>query len=67
MSIIVKASGKDSTDSIIKKFQRIVAAEDVIREYRERAVYKKASQKKQERRAEKMRKIRRAHRLAQSS
>ena len=64
MSIIVRAGNKDNTDSVIKKFQRIVAAEDVIREYRERSVYKKASQKKQERRQEKMRKIRRSLRQA---
>lgn len=66
MSIIVKASDKDTTDSIIRKFQKIVANEGVIQQYRELEFYKKESIKRQEKRAEKMRKIKRARRLANS-
>lgn len=64
MSIIVKAKGNDTSDSLIRKFQKLVATEGVIQQYRELEFYKKNSIKKQERLAEKRRKIRRAKRLA---
>lgn len=62
MSIIVKAGPGDSTDSVVKKFQKRVALENVIQEYRDRQYHKTASEKRQERRAEKMRKIMRSRR-----
>lgn len=65
MSIIVKAGPNDTSDSIIRKFQKKVVLEGVIPEYREREFYKKDSQKRQERLAEKRRKIMRAKRLSQ--
>lgn len=64
MSIIVRAKNNDSTDAVIRKFQKIVASEGVIQQYRDMEFYKKDSLKRQERIAEKKRKIRRAKRLA---
>lgn len=63
VSIIVKKGPNDTTDSVIRKFQKRVALENVILEYRERQYHKTASEKKQERRAERQRKIMRAKRL----
>ena len=60
--IIVKANSNDSTDAVIRKFQKRVVAEGVVQEIRDRSVYKKPSQKRQEYLAEKRRKIRRAKR-----
>lgn len=62
--IVVRATGNDNTDSVIRKFQKRVALEGVIPEYREREFYKKASEKRQERLKEKRRKIMRAKRFA---
>lgn len=63
MSIIVKAGPKDSTDSLIRKFQKKIVMEGAILEYRERQFHKTDSEIRQERRKEKMRKIMRAKRL----
>lgn len=63
MSIIVKAGPRDTTDSVIRKFQKKVVLEGVIQEYRDRQFHKTESEKRQERRAERMRKIMRAKRL----
>lgn len=65
MSIIVRAGANDSTDSVIRKFQKIVAQEKVIQKYREMTFYEKKSERRQKEKAEKMRKIMRARRLAQ--
>lgn len=62
MSIIVKRGPNDTTDSVIRKFQKRVVLENVIQEYRDRQFHKTDSEKRQERRAERMRKIRRASR-----
>ena len=62
MSIIVKASGNDSSDAVIRKFQKKVALENVILEYRERQFHKSNSEKRQEARKERQRKINRAKR-----
>lgn len=62
MSIIVKRGPNDTTDSVIRKFQKRVVLENVVQEYRDRQFHKTASEKRQERRAERMRKIRRASR-----
>ena len=64
MSIIVKAGPNDTSDSLIRKFQKRVALEGVIQEYRELEFHKKDSLKRQERIAEKRRKIMRAKRYA---
>ncbi len=65
MSIIVKAGPNDNSDAVIRKFQKKVALEGVIQEYRELEFHKKDSQKRQERIAEKRRKIMRAKRFSQ--
>lgn len=63
MSIIVKRGPNDTTDSVIRKFQKKVVLENVIQEYRDRQYHKTASEKRQERRAERLRKIKRAQRF----
>lgn len=62
MSIVVKAGPNDSTDAVIRKFQRKVVSEGLVQEIRKRSVYMKPSQKRQEYLAEKRRKIMRARR-----
>ena len=64
MSIIVKANPGDSTDSVIRKFQKKVIAEGLVQEIRDLGVYKKPSQRRQEYLAEKRRKIMRARRYS---
>lgn len=64
MSIIVKAGPNDSSDAVIRKFQKKVALEGVIQEYRDLEFHKKDSLKRQERLKEKRRKIMRAKRLS---
>lgn len=64
MSIVVKAGPGDSTDSVIRKFQKKVIAEGLVQEIRDRTVYKKPSEKRQEYLAEKRRKIMRSRRYA---
>lgn len=64
MSIIVKRGPNDTTDSVIRKFQKKVVLENVIQEYRDRQFHKTDSEKRQERRAERLRKIRRAQRYS---
>ena len=63
MSIIIRRGPNDTTDSVIRKFQKKIVVENVIQEYRDREYHKTESQKRQERRAEKMRKVMRARRL----
>lgn len=63
MSIVVKAGPNDSTDSVIRKFQRRVVAEGLVQEIRKRSVYQKPSEKRQEYLAEKRRKIMRSRRV----
>lgn len=65
MSIVVKAGPGDTNDSIIRKFQKRVAAEGIVQEIRQREAYRKPSQLRQEYLAEKRRKIMRARRLDQ--
>lgn len=62
-SIIVKAGPNDKSDDVIRKFQKRIALENVVQEYRDRQFHKTDSEKRQERRAEKMRKIMRARRF----
>ena len=62
MSIVVKAGPGDSTDSVIRKFQKKAVAEGIVQEIRERSVYRKPSELRQEYLAEKRRKIMRAKR-----
>ncbi len=63
MSIVVKAGPGESTDSVIRKFQKKVVAEGLVQEIRDRIVYKKPSEKRQEYLAEKRRKIMRGRRF----
>ncbi len=64
MPIIMRAGANDTTDSLIRKFQKKIVAEKVIQEYRDLDFHKKKSELRQERRKEKMRKIMRAKRFA---
>jgi len=64
LSIVVKAGPGDSTDSVIRKFQKKVIAEGLVQEIRDRTVYKKPSEKRQEYLAEKRRKIMRSRRYS---
>ncbi len=64
-AIVVKAGPNDSNDSVIRKFQKRTALDNVVLEYRDRQFHKTESEKKQERRAEKMRKIMRYKRYNQ--
>lgn len=64
MPIIMRAGANDTTDSLIRKFQKKIVAEKVIQEYRELGIHKKKSELRQEARKERMRKIRRAQRFA---
>lgn len=64
-SIIVKAGSGDTTDSVVRKFQKRIALENVVQEYREMMYHKKNSEIRKEKLAEKRRKIRRAQRLSQ--
>lgn len=66
MSIIVKATGNDTSDAVIRKFQKKVVMEKVVQEYRDLMFFKKGSEKRKEMLAERRRKIRRAQRLANS-
>lgn len=63
MPIIVKAQPGQSNDQVIKQFQKRVVLENVVQEYRDRQYHKTESEKRQERRAEKQRKIMRAKRF----
>lgn len=62
MAIVVKAGPGDNTDSVIRKFQKRVVAEGLVQEIRDRSVYRKPSELRQEYLAEKRRKIMRAKR-----
>ncbi|OGE25773.1 30S ribosomal protein S21 [Candidatus Daviesbacteria bacterium RIFCSPLOWO2_02_FULL_40_8] len=62
MSIIVKRGPNDTNDSVIRKFQKRSALENVVQEYRDREFHKSASEKRQEVKKERMRKIMRAKR-----
>lgn len=64
MSIIVKAGPGEGTDAVIRKFQKRVVAEGIVQEIRQRSVYRKPSQIRQEYLAERKRKIMRARRFA---
>lgn len=63
MPIVVKAGPNDNTDSVIRKFQKRVIAEGLVQEIRDRSVYRKPSELRQEYLAEKRRKIMRAKRF----
>ena len=63
MSIVIKASPGESTDAVIRRFQKQVAAEGLVQEIRLRSAYRKPSQLRQEYLAEKRRKIMRAKRF----
>ncbi len=63
MTFIVRKGPNDSNDTVIRKFQKKTLLENVIQEYRDKQYHKSASEKKQEKRAEKVRKIMRAKRL----
>jgi len=57
LAIVVKAGPNDTTDSVIRKFQKRVLMEKLIPEIRAREFHKKPSELRQEYLAEKRRKI----------
>ncbi|KKR81378.1 MAG: hypothetical protein UU73_C0003G0060 [Candidatus Daviesbacteria bacterium GW2011_GWA1_41_61] len=57
MSIVIKRGANDSNDAVIRKFQRKVVMENVVQEYRDREYHKTEADKRQERRAARLRKI----------
>lgn len=59
MPLVVKARPGESTDALLRKFQKRVLAEGLVQEIRNREFYKKPSMLRQEYLAEKRRKIRR--------
>lgn len=59
MPIVIKARPGESTDALLRKFQKRVLAEGLVAEIRNREFYKKPSMLRQEYLAEKRRKIRR--------
>lgn len=65
MAVVVKAGPGDTTDSVIKKFQRKVLAEGLVQEIRKKEFYRKPAELRQEYLAEKRRKIMRAKRYGQ--
>lgn len=62
MSIVIKAGPGDTTDSLIRKFQKQVALEGLVQEMKEREAYKKPSELRKEYLAERRRKIMRYRR-----
>jgi ribosomal protein S21 len=65
MPLVIKAGKNDTTDSIIRKFQKQVAAEGLVQEIRDRKEYQKPSQLRQKYLSERRRKIMRFKRLAE--
>lgn len=63
MPIIIKAKPGDTTDTVIRKFQKQVAAEGLVQEIRDKEFHKKPAILRQEYLAERRRKIMRAKRL----
>lgn len=64
MPIIIKAKPGDTTEVVIRKFQKQVAAEGLVQEIRDKEFHKKPAILRQEYLAERRRKIRRAQRYA---
>ena len=67
MTIVIRRGPNDSNDSVIKKFQKKALLEDVVREYRDLQYHKSASERRQEMRKERMRKIMRDRRLQKTA
>lgn len=65
MTFVIRKGPNDSNDTVIRKFQKKTLLENVIPEYRDKKYHKSESEKRQEKRAEKVRKIMRAKRLDQ--
>lgn len=63
MSIIVRGGPGISSEKLIREFQKRSAEENVVLEYRDRQFHKSNSEKRQEKLAEKRRKINRQKRL----
>lgn len=61
---MVKAGPGETNESVIRKFQKKVVAEGIVQEIRQRSVYRKPSELRQEYLAEKRRKIMRARRFS---
>lgn len=61
-SIVIKAGPNDTNDSVIRKFQKRVALDNAVLEYRDRQFHVTNSEKRQLKRAERQRKIMRHNR-----
>ena len=46
MPIVIKAQGSESTNDVIRKFKKAVAATNIVQQAKDRAVYVKPSQKR---------------------
>lgn len=63
--VFVKASPGDSSDSLIRKFQRKVLNEGILQDLKKREFYVKPAEKRKEQKKELKRKIRRANKMRQ--
>lgn len=63
--VFVKASPGDSSDSVIRKFQRKVLNEGILQDLKKREFYVKPAEKRKEMKKELKRKIRRANKMRQ--
>lgn len=63
--VFVKAQPGDSSDSVIRKFQRKVLNEGILQDLKKREFYVKPAEKRKEQKKELKRKIRRANKMRQ--
>lgn len=63
MPIVIKAQGNDSTNDVIKKFKKAVAATDIVQTAKDRRYYTKPSQLRQVKKTEVRRLRKRARAL----
>jgi ribosomal protein S21 len=64
--VFVKAQPGDSSDSIIRKFQRKVLNEGILQDLKKREFYVKPAEQRKEQKKELKRKIRRANKMHHS-
>jgi small subunit ribosomal protein S21 len=64
--VFVKANPGDSSDAVIRKFQRKVLNEGILQDLKKREFYVKPAEKRKEMKKELKRKIRRANKMHRS-
>ncbi len=73
MPVIIKANKNDSTNDIIKRFKKVVAANKIVQIVKDRRYYKKPSRRKSEKIAElhrlkkRLRKLKRMKNISQAT